>query len=85
MKAVILILLLLVVVSLFSALYTLVKDKGDTNRTVKALTIRVSLSLLLLVVLFISMKMGYLKPNPHPALVDQYQRLEANQASHQKN
>ena len=81
MKAVILILLLLVVVSLFSALYTLVKDKGETNRTVKALTIRVSLSLLLIAVLFVSMKMGYIKPNPHPALVDQYkERVEAEKS-----
>lgn len=72
MKAVILILLLLVVASLFYALFTLVKDKGQTNRTAKALTLRVSLSLLLLIVLFISIKMGYIKRNPHPVLIDQF-------------
>jgi len=79
MKAVIVILLLLVVISLFGALYTLVKDKGQTNRTAKALMLRVSLSLVLLVVLFVSMKMGYIQKNPHPALVDQYsERMKAN-------
>ena len=71
MKIVILVLLLLIVISLFSALFTLVKDKGQTNRTVNALTIRVLLSLALIVVLIIGTKMGYLKQNPHPAIVDQ--------------
>jgi hypothetical protein len=71
MKIAILILLLLIVISLFTALFTLVKDKGQTNRTVNALTVRVLLSLVLIVVVVIGTKMGYLKQNPHPALVDQ--------------
>jgi len=71
MKIVILVLLGLIVISLFSALFTLVKDKGETKRTVNALTIRVVLSLALIIVLVISTKMGYLKTNPHPAIVDQ--------------
>ena len=70
MKIVIVVLLILIVISLFSALFTLVKDKGQTNRTVNALTIRVLLSLALLVVLIIGTKMGYLKQNPHPVMVD---------------
>lgn len=71
MKIVIIVLLVLIVISLFSALFTLVKDKGQTNRTVNALTIRVLLSLALIVALVIGTKMGYLKQNPHPAAVDQ--------------
>lgn len=71
MKIVIVVLLILIVISLFSALFTLVKDKGQTNRTVNALTIRVLLSLALVVTLVIGTKMGYLKQNPHPAMVDQ--------------
>lgn len=71
MKIAILILLLLIVISLFTALFTLVKDKGQTNRTVNALTVRVLLSLVLIVVLVIGTKMGYIKQNPHPAQVDQ--------------
>jgi UDP-N-acetylmuramyl pentapeptide phosphotransferase/UDP-N-acetylglucosamine-1-phosphate transferase len=70
MKIVIIVLLVLIVISLFSALFTLVKDKGQTNRTVNALTIRVLLSIALVVTLVIGTKMGYLKQNPHPAMVD---------------
>ncbi len=80
MKIVIIILLLLIVISLFSALFTLVKDKGQTNRTVNALTIRVVLSLVLIIVLVVSTKMGYLKKNPHPAIVDQIsQQIKSKQ------
>jgi drug/metabolite transporter (DMT)-like permease len=66
MKIVILGLLFLIVSSLFVALYTLVKDKGQSNRTVRALTMRVSLSILLIVILLISYKAGLIKPNTSP-------------------
>lgn len=66
MKIVILGLLFLIVSSLFVALYTLVKDKGQSNRTVRALTMRVSLSILLIVILLISYKAGLIKPNASP-------------------
>lgn len=66
MKIVILILLFLIVSSLFLALYTLLKDKGRTNRTVRLLTMRVSLSLLLIIILIISYKAGLLHPNNSP-------------------
>jgi heme A synthase len=66
MKIVILILLFLIISSLFVALYTLVKDKGQSNRTVRALTMRVSLSVLLIIILLISYKAGLIKPNASP-------------------
>jgi hypothetical protein len=44
--------------SLFSALYFLLKDKGQSTRTVKALTVRVALSILLFVLLLIGFKTG---------------------------
>ena len=66
MKIVIVGLLFLIVSSLFVALYTLVKDKGQSNRTVRALTMRVSLSILLIVILLISYKAGLIKPNASP-------------------
>lgn len=66
MKIVILGLLFLIVCSLFIALYTLVKDKGQSNRTVRALTMRVGLSILLIVILLISYKAGLIKPNVSP-------------------
>jgi cytochrome bd-type quinol oxidase subunit 2 len=66
MKFVIVGLLFLIVTSLFVALYTLVKDKGQSNRTVRALTLRISLSILLIVILLISYKAGLIKPNVSP-------------------
>ena len=66
MKIVILGLLFLIVVSLFVALYTLVKDRGRSNRTVRALTMRVGLSILLILILLISYKAGLIHPNYSP-------------------
>ena len=47
-----------ILASLFSALYFLLKDKGQSTRTVKALTVRVALSILLFVLLLIGFKTG---------------------------
>ena len=55
MKIVILLFLLVIVGSLGSALFYLVRDKGTSTRTVKALTVRVSLS----VTLFVLLMLGY--------------------------
>lgn len=66
MKIVILIILAMIVASLFLALFTLVKDKGQTNRTVRALTLRVALSVGLIVLLLVSYKAGLIKPNQSP-------------------
>ena len=51
MKVVIVILLLAVIISLFSGLFFLFKDKGQSDRMVKALTIRVGLSIGIFVLL----------------------------------
>jgi hypothetical protein len=50
-KILVIVFLVLIVGSLGSALYYLVRDKGASDRTVKALTIRVSLSIALFVLL----------------------------------
>ena len=47
--------LVLILGSLFSALFYLAKDKGQGDRTVKALTVRISLS----IALFILLLVGY--------------------------
>jgi hypothetical protein len=60
MKIVILVLLLGVVVSLFSGLYFVYKDKGTTNRAVISLTIRIALSLLVFVLLMGSYYFGWI-------------------------
>ena len=51
MRIVILLLLLVVLVSLFSGLYFVYKDKGTTNRAVIALTIRIAVSVLVFAIL----------------------------------
>jgi heme A synthase len=66
MKIVIVGLLFLIIISLFFALYTLVKDRGQTKRTVRALTVRISLSILLIIILLVSYKAGLIKPNASP-------------------
>ena len=58
MKVLILILLAAVVASLFSGLYFMYKDKGETNRAVISLTIRIVLSLLVFAILMISYYFG---------------------------
>lgn len=55
MKIIIVLFLVVIVGSLASALLYLVRDKGDSHRTVKALTVRVGLS----VTLFILLMLGY--------------------------
>jgi uncharacterized BrkB/YihY/UPF0761 family membrane protein len=55
MRIVVLLFILFIVISLASALYYLIKDKGQSERTVKALTVRISLSIFL----FIMLMAGY--------------------------
>jgi hypothetical protein len=62
-KLLIIFMLLLIVGSLFYALFSLVK-KGDSERTAKALTIRISLSLLLFVLLMIGFYTGVIGHPP---------------------
>lgn len=54
--------LLIIVGSLASALYFLVKDKGQSDRTLKALTLRVSLSVGLFLLLMAGFYFGILPP-----------------------
>ncbi len=57
-RIIIVIFLLLIVGSLVSALYYLVKDKGGSDRTVKALTLRVALSVTLFLLLMAGFYFG---------------------------
>lgn len=66
LKAVIVILMLAVVASLFSGLFFLIRDGGKTNRVVNSLAVRVALSILLLVVILIALWQGSLTLNPTP-------------------
>jgi hypothetical protein len=62
-KWIILLLLLCVLVSLGSGLFYLVRDRGTTQRTVRALTLRISLSLLLFILLLIGFIFGFITPH----------------------
>jgi hypothetical protein len=58
MKVVVVLLLVAVIVSLFSGLYFLYKDKGQSNRVVVSLTIRVALSITVFLILVLSYYFG---------------------------
>ncbi|MDH5444352.1 MAG: twin transmembrane helix small protein [Gammaproteobacteria bacterium] len=63
-KTIVIFILFLVVSSLFTALYSMIKDKGQSNRTVKMLTMRIGMSIGLLILLLIGYQLGWI--NPHP-------------------
>ncbi|MEN6585293.1 MAG: twin transmembrane helix small protein [Sulfuricella sp.] len=61
-KILVLILLGFVVASLFSALLFLARDQGRGERTARALTVRISLSLLLFAMLMAGYHFGFIRP-----------------------
>ena len=63
MKLIIIVFLIGIFFSLGSALYFLVKDKGRSDRTVKALTWRIALSLVLFSFLLIAFALGWMTPH----------------------
>lgn len=63
MKALVIAILLAILFVLFRGLFFLVKDQGNSKRTVNSLTWRVGLSALLLVVLILAIKFGILVPH----------------------
>ena len=58
MKIIVVLLLLAVIASLFSGLYFVYKDKGETNRAVASLTVRIVLSLTVFAILIGSYYFG---------------------------
>lgn len=63
MKSLVVILLLVILASLFSALVFLVRDQGTTHRTVRALTWRIGLSIGLFLLLLLAGWMGWIEPH----------------------
>ncbi len=63
LKIIVVVILLTILFSLGSGMFFLVKDKGQTNRTVKALTFRIALSVGLFLLLLIAYAMGLIKPH----------------------
>ncbi|CAD85888.1 MULTISPECIES: twin transmembrane helix small protein [Nitrosomonas] len=63
MKILAILLLLSILYSLGSALYFMIKDKGDSTRMVKSLTIRVTLSLVLFMLMMLWVYIEYIHGN----------------------
>jgi hypothetical protein len=63
-KSIVILFLLIILYSLGSALFYLVRDKGsDSIRVIKALTWRISLSMLLFILLLIAFSFGWIVPH----------------------
>jgi hypothetical protein len=60
MRYVVLVFIAFILLSLFSALFYLLKDKAGSTRTVKALTLRVVLSITLFVLLLLGFHFGFI-------------------------
>ena len=62
MRIVVAVAFVLIIGSLASALFFLMRDKGRSNRTVQALAMRVGLSITLFLLVLFSYKMGWIQP-----------------------
>ena len=62
MKTVVILVLIAIVIALFWALFFLYRDRGHGTRMVKALAIRVALSIGLVAFLVVSYYMGWIQP-----------------------
>jgi hypothetical protein len=66
-RLIIILFLIAIVGSLFSGMYFMLHDKGGSTRNVKALSIRIGLSLLLFILLIVMYFTGIIHPNSvHP-------------------
>jgi hypothetical protein len=71
--------LVLILISLASGMFYLVRDKGQSNRTVRALTVRIALSVSLFALLMLAIATGHLQPHGiYPASHAVYQKPAAD-------
>lgn len=68
-KILIIVFLITILYSLGSAMIFLVKDHGEGDRTVKRLTWRIGLSLVLFLFLWAAYQLGWIEPNSGPIRV----------------
>ena len=62
MRVIVFLFIAVILFSLGSALYYLIKDKGQSDRTVKALTVRITLSIVLFLILMLGFYFGLISP-----------------------
>jgi glycerol uptake facilitator-like aquaporin len=55
--------LLIILISLGTALFSMMKNQPESNRTVKALTVRITLSIALLILIMVGYSMGLITPH----------------------
>ncbi|NOQ36528.1 MAG: twin transmembrane helix small protein [Methylococcaceae bacterium] len=77
-KSLVIIAFLLIIASLGSALFYMVKNKGQeqSEKTAKALTFRIGLSLTLFILVFIAYATGLIKPQGIGARMQQQRNLQ---------
>ncbi|GMQ75800.1 MAG: hypothetical protein BMS9Abin01_1058 [Gammaproteobacteria bacterium] len=62
-KILVIVIFLGIVVSMGSALFFLIKDKGQSDRTLRALTVRIVVSMALFALLFVLWGLGLISPH----------------------
>lgn len=62
MKILVAIAFILILASLGSALFYMMRDKGTTNKTVRSLALRVGLSVALFIFILVAHYMGWIQP-----------------------
>ncbi|HEX5637061.1 MAG: twin transmembrane helix small protein [Gammaproteobacteria bacterium] len=62
-KSLIVLVLIAILASLFSGMFFLVKDNGQSKRTVKALTVRIVLSVILFILIMVAFATGQIQPH----------------------
>ena len=62
-KIIIVVLLGLIVLSLGASMVTMIRDRNNTNRTVKLLTVRIVLSVVTFIFIFFAFFMGWIQPH----------------------
>lgn len=62
-KILIVLFLVVIVYNLFAGLFFMMTDKGQTNRTVRALTWRIGLSVFLILLVILGILTGVIKPH----------------------
>ncbi len=67
-KAVILIFLFIIIVTLGASFYSLIVDKSESKRTVNRLTWRIGLSIFLMLLMYGMHLMGWLEPSSGPSI-----------------
>lgn len=62
-KIIIIVLLLLILLSLAAGLFSLVRERGESTRTAKFLTLRIALSIVTFVFIALAFYMGWIQPH----------------------